>query len=401
MNRTMTRTAAAFAAAILLLLCCAGAAAEKTVLMTFTGDCTLGIDEKTRKPQADPNAFDGYAEKYGYNYFFSNFRDMFANDDLTIINFEGVLSDSNLQKKPKKTYCFRGPTDYVRMLTGNSIEGAGLANNHIGDFGKQGEESTKKTLEENGVPWFQNFKYHVFEKDGVKIAVFAMENKVVYNEFDKLKKTMKNLKDSGEANAIVICWHTGLEYRGGHETNTERTAQALTKYGADLVIMHHPHVLQGVNITNNRCIFYSLGNFVFGGNNKIREEKYLIDKTVSSLYSMVVQVRMTFSNEGRYLGQQATIYPIYTSSAAPANNFQPYRVNAEEAVPVREALQQDTPFELPPITTDDDGLSKIEITYLPAFDGVMVPEGEGDSTDGPQGVPEAASPAPTRNTKGK
>ena len=386
---------------LILLLAAGSAAAEKTVLMTFTGDCTLGIDEKTRKPQADPAAFDGYAEKKGYDYFFANFRDMFEKDDVTVINFEGVLSDSNAQKRPKKTYCFRGPTDYAKILTGSSIEVAGLANNHIGDFGKQGEASTKETLEQNGVAWCQNFNYHVFEKDGVKIAIFAMENKVVYNEFEKLKKKIISLKESGEANAIVICWHTGLEYRGGHETNTERTAQALTKYGADLVIIHHPHVLQGINVTNNRCIFYSLGNFVFGGNNKIREEKYLIDKTVSSLYSIVVQVKMTFSNDGAYLGQQATIYPIYTSSAAPMNNFQPYRVNAEEAVPVREALQRDTPFELPEITTDESGLSRIEINYLPAFEGVMVPEGEEETaSNGPQGVPEAASAAPTRNTKG-
>ena len=388
-----------------LLLCCilllaaAGAAAEKNVVMTFTGDCTLGIDEKTRRTEADPTAFDGYAEKYGYDYFFANFREMFEKDDLTVINFEGVLSDSNQGKRPKKTYCFRGPTDYVKIVTGSFIEAAGLANNHIADFGKQGEASTKETLEAAGVAWFQNFKYYIFEKDGIKIALFAMENKVVYNEFDKLKKKIQSLKDSGEANAVVICWHTGLEYRGGHETNTERTAQALIKYGADLIIIHHPHVLQGINVTNNRCIFYSLGNFVFGGNNKIREEKYLIDKTVTSLYSMVVQVKMTFSDEGSYLGQQATIYPIYTSSAAPMNNFQPYRVNAEDAVPIREALQRDTPFELPEITTDEEGLSRIEITYLPAFEGVMVPEGEEEASTSPQGIPEAASAVPTRSTK--
>ena len=175
----------------------------------------------------------------------------------------------------------------------------------------------------------------------------------------------------------------------------------MIKYGVDLVIMHHPHVVQGVDISNNRCIFYSLGNFVFGGNDDIREEKFLIDKTVTSLYSMVVQVKMTFSNDGTYLGQQATIYPTYTSSAAPKNNYQPYRANAEEAVPIRDAMQIDTKFDLPEITTDESGLSRMELPYLPAFEEAMLPESEEEEqASGPQGVPEAAGAAPTRDTKG-
>ena len=370
------------------------AAAEKSILLTFTGDCTLGSEEATR-PRED--SFDSLAAAKGYDYFFANFREMFEQDDQTVINFEGVLSDNKFQESRSKRYRFRGPTDFVKILTGSSIETCSLANNHIGDFGKQGEESTKATLDANGIGWFQNYKYYVYEKEGIKIAFIALENKIVYNEFDKVKKLIQNLKETGEANAVVVCWHTGLEYRGAHETNTERTSQALVRYGADLIIMHHPHVLQGVNIYNNRCIFYSLGNFVFGGNSAIRTEKFKLDQTVTSLYSAVVQARLTFTNDGRYLGQQMVIYPVYTSSAAPVNNYQPYRANAEEAEAVRAALQEDTAFELPEITAGPDGLSRIELSYLAAFDNVEIPEGE---SEGPQGVPEAASPAPTRNTKG-
>ena len=377
-----------------LLLISGLAKAEKTIVLTFTGDCTLGSEESTR---AKEDSFDSLAAAKGYDYFFANFREMFEQDDHTIINFEGVLSDSRGQEYLKKRYRFRGPTEFVKILTGSSVDACSLSNNHIGDFGKQGEESTKATLEENGIGWFQNYKYYVYEKEGIKIAFIALENKIVYNEFDKVKKLIQNLKETGEANAVVVCWHTGLEYRGAHETNTERTSQALVRYGADLIIMHHPHVLQGVNIYNNRCIFYSLGNFVFGGNSAIRTEKFKLDQTVTSLYSAVVQARLTFTNDGRYLGQQMVIYPVYTSSAAPVNNYQPYRANAEEAEAVRAALQEDTAFELPEITAGPDGLSRIELSYLAAFDNVEIPEGE---SEGPQGVPEAASPAPTRNTKG-
>ena len=200
-------------------------------------------------------------------------------------------------------------------------------------------------------------------------------------------------------NAIVCSFHAGQEYSPRRrDWDQERYAKtAVEEWGADLVIMHHPHVLQGIGISNNRCIFYSLGNFVFGGNSAIRTEKFKVSETVTSLYSMVVQVRFTFSDEGTYLGQQATIYPVYTSSAAPVNNFQPMRVNAEDAIPVRDAIQRDTLFELPEIL-ETDGLSRIELEYLPTTDEVMLPEGS--DADNAAAAPEAASATPTRDNKG-
>ncbi|MBP5729284.1 MAG: CapA family protein [Clostridia bacterium] len=378
-----------------LVLVSGCAAAEKSILLTFTGDCTLGSEEATR-PRED--SFDSLAASKGYDYFFDNFRTMFENDDQTVINFEGVLSDNKFQESRTKRYRFRGPTEFVKILTGSSIEACSLANNHIGDFGKQGEESTKATLDANNIGWFQNYKYYIYEKEGIKVAFIALENRTVYKEFEKIKKMITKLKETGEANAIVVCWHTGLEYRGAHETNTESTSQALIRYGADLVVITHPHVLQGIQVYNNRCIFYSLGNFVFGGNSAIRTEKFKIDQTVTSLYSMVVQVKLLFTNDGKYLGQLPVIYPVYTSSAAPVNNYQPYRANAEEAEAVRAAIQQDSGFQLPEITTDADGLSRMEMDYLAAFDGVGIPESE---DDGPQGKPEASNPSPTRKNKGQ
>ena len=395
MNKKLFRSFCLSLLTIILLLASCCAAAEKSILLTFTGDCTLGSEEKIRELD---NSLDSFAKKKGYGYFFANFREMFEQDDQTVINFEGVLSDTRAQETQKKRYRFRGPTEFVKILTDSSIEACSLSNNHIGDFGKQGEESTKATLDENGIGWFQNYKYYTYEKDGIKIAFIALENKIVYNEFDKIKKLIISLKENGEANAIVVCWHTGLEYRGTHETNTERTSQAMIRYGADLVIITHPHVLQGVCVYNNRCIFYSLGNFVFGGNSAIRTEKFKLDKTVTSLYSIVVQVKLLFTDDGKYLGQQPVIYPVYTSSAAPENNYQPYRVNAEEAVPVREAIQEDTNFILPEISIGADGLSRIDLGYLAAFDDVGIPDSD---PDGPQGVPEASNPTPTRNTKGQ
>ena len=207
-----------------LLLCCimlAGvgcAAAEKTVTVTFTGDCTLGSEESTRK---DPYSFDSTAEKEGYEYFYANFREMFENDDLTVINFEGVLSDSMAQESQRKRYRFRGPTEFVKILTGSSVELADLANNHTGDYGKQGEASTKETLETNGIPWFKDTDYYIYEKDGIRIAFLGLHKEFKGN-FEKYKQVVIMLKQKEKVNAIVACWHQGSEYRGAHEAKAYR-----------------------------------------------------------------------------------------------------------------------------------------------------------------------------------
>ena len=140
-----------FTCLILVLLLSAGTAmGEKTVLLTFTGDCTIGCTELTR---GLPDSFDSIIDREGYEYPFLNYRDFFAEDDCTVINMEGVLSDSHADEQKGKTFRFRGKTDYVKILTGASIEAAGLANNHINDFWEDGLKDTRNNLDEKGIVW--------------------------------------------------------------------------------------------------------------------------------------------------------------------------------------------------------------------------------------------------------
>ena len=308
--------------------------AEKTFLMTFTGDCTLGSEEVKR---GNPNSFDTFAKEKGYDYFFANFKEMFENDDLTVINLEGVLSDNSYDENRKKQFRFRGPTDFAKILTGSSIEAAGLSNNHMMDFGNQGLKSTKEALDQHGVHWFRGEKFYLHDHDGLKIAFVALDTRQYNSMRGKLDKTFRQLKEEDGANAIVVCMHAGMEYRAKHEDN------------------------------------YSMGNFVFGGNCEIKANKK--NPSVTSLYSMVVQIRMTFTNEGKYLGQQAVIYPANISDDPVENHYQPLRLSAVDAVPVREAIQRDTAFELPELT-EKDGFSLMEFPYIPDTEGTMMPEAE-------------------------
>ena len=374
----------------MLCLCfCIQAGAEKVLTLTFTGDCTLGCEEYLR---GEKESFPNVVKSKGMDWCFAKFSDFFREDDWTVINLECVLSDSVAGDKSKqKRYCFRGDTEYVRILQDASVEVAGLANNHTLDFAKQGLQSTTKVLEEAGIAWCRGMDICYLEKDGIRIALIAIDEALYYAESRNYLNTMDKLKASGEANAIIVLFHSGHEYDAKHSEEQKKISENAIKHGADLVIMHHSHVLQGIHLFNNRTMFYSLGNFVFGGNNRIRTKPYYRDRITSSQYSMVVRARLYFYDDGTYKGQQMLVFPAYSTSAEPPeNNFQPRRVNAEEAEEIREIIQFDTTdFELPAIHEDEEGLTFMVLDYLPS--GEEPAEGPGTN-----GEPEPAEAKPHR-----
>ena len=74
--------------------------APKQIVITFTGDCTLGIDDRER---GKATGFDAFIQQYGIDYPFEKVRDIFAQDDLTVINLEGTLYNSDVGRA-NKTY---------------------------------------------------------------------------------------------------------------------------------------------------------------------------------------------------------------------------------------------------------------------------------------------------------
>jgi len=353
-----------FLTAVILILClCMPAAAEKTLTLTFTGDVTLGSEEVTRNT---PASFDSYAVKEGYGYFFKNMKKLFSADDLTLVNLEGVLSDSPAMENTAKTFRFRGPKDFAKILTESSIEACAISNNHIMDYGGQGWLNTRLALEENGILYCGNEYSFILEKDGIRIGFFALGNYFFENYSKKVTDEIARMRADG-VNAIVCSFHAGQEYstRRRDWDQERRARMVIEMWGADLVIMHHPHVVQGVDTVNGRYVFYSLGNFCFGGNTLIRSLK--TDPNVRALETMAVQMDLVFSDDGRYLGQRGRIYPCYTSSSAKAanepNDFQPKFVYGEEALGVVQRIQYDTNFDL---GLPDEKTGILNLPYLPA-----------------------------------
>ena len=342
----------------------AGASADRSVILTFTGDCTLGSEEAKR---AGGSSFDSVVGREGFSYPFEKVRFLFEADDLTIVNLEGVLSDSASGENTNKTYRFRGPAEFAEILSGSSVEAAGLANNHTGDYGTRGLEDTQRILSENGIAWFRARTSYILEKEGIRIAFYAVnsfQDPTFQNDLPWLRAEIRRVKQDGEADAVVVLFHSGSEYDACHTVTQEKIGKSFIDNGADLVVMHHPHVVQGTAVHENRTMLYSLGNFVFGGNSEIRTKPYHTWE-VSSLYSLIARVRLDFSDEGTYLGQAVELIPAYTSSDNPHNNYQPVPVSGDDAAPVIHAVQYDTAFPLPELT-EEDGYSIIRLPYLNA-----------------------------------
>ena len=389
---------------LLLMLPCA-ALADKTITLTFAGDVTLGGEAKL---VGEPGSFAQVYEKNGPEYFLKNFADFFTEDDLTVINLEGVLSDKDLSPVSAGKlgeYFFKGKTEYVNVLTAASVEAASIANNHIFDYGEVGLRDTISTLENAGIEWFGTRARHTtdterfffYEKDGVTICLMSLYwDDYLQGQKDGcgafLSEEIERIKKEGEADAVIAILHGGQEY-GRHATVPQKVFTKMAfAAGADLVICHHAHVVMGMDIIGNRSAFYSLGNFCFGGNRNAYQKN---GKNVQDAApALVVRAVLTFEDDGTYKGQQMTLYPVQTTSVdrpvdsteIQPNDYQPKFVTGRLGAQVMRLMQIDTNYkkrlqnaqnkELKDIIVakenelvameSSEGMSSLTLPYLPA-----------------------------------
>lgn len=324
----------------------ASAGEELTVVkLTFAGDCTLGGHEGWMNYTI--GTFRVMQQEVGnYTYFLEKVQDIFANDDCTVVNLEVVLADSARGLNPERKWNFRGTTDYVNILTQGSVEAVTLGNNHARDFGAPGFDSTRETLKGAGVGYCVDQEVFFFEKDGVRIAFLGFWETSFRSHKKWLTAEIPRLKTEENCAAVVILYHGGREYNLKHAASQQEDMRWAIDAGADLVVGHHPHVLQGVEYYKNRAIFYSLGDFCYGGNRKPREAEYP---------TIVLGVELAFDHSG-LVWQQTTIHPARISGTAPRNNYQPYLVTGEQAEDVMNRLQNDTAHELAPYVEDQGAL---------------------------------------------
>ena len=135
--------------ALLILALCVSAVAE-TMTISLVGDCTAGDQYKYRGYKS---SFTYKITQAGLDYPFSLVADMFAADDLTVANREGVLTDRTPGQSAKVMTLGAG-VEFAQVFSLGNVDVCNTANNHAKDFGDKGLEDTFASMEAVGVAAF-------------------------------------------------------------------------------------------------------------------------------------------------------------------------------------------------------------------------------------------------------
>ncbi|MDD2212070.1 MAG: CapA family protein [Clostridia bacterium] len=295
-----------------------------TLVISAIGDCVIGADTRFKYQGSFFDEFKKQNERYGY--FFSGVKNILENDDLTIANLENALTDYN--QKPDKShqdraFFFKGPPRFANILKEGSIEAVNLANNHSFDYLEKGFSDTKASLMKTGINYFGYEDKAIIAIKGREIGLLGYNT---YGPLEKgldlsvLKQQIQNdlseIKES--ADLIIVSFHWGEEYSDVIPEQKLLGRYAIDR-GADLVLGHHPHVIQEIENYNGKYIVYSLGNFVYGGNRNPPDQDTFI-----------------FQQAFEFKGDQITkseikLIPCLISSVQHRNDYQPTIAKGEDA----------------------------------------------------------------------
>ncbi|MBQ3689535.1 MAG: CapA family protein [Bacteroidales bacterium] len=258
---------------VFLLILTLFTACDSQVEIILTGDVLL---DRGLRPMV---------EKFGTEYIFKDVSKVFKEADFVLINLEGPITDT--VSPVNKKYIFRFDSKTAEGLKKSGVTHCLLANNHTVDQGCSGLRNTIKNLEKAGLKYSgigynkeQRLKPMILEKNGIEIAVFnccllKIENwisndnnlNITAEDFTFLEAAVQNFKSKNPKTHILCVLHWGYEFRDKPEFFQRIQAQRLISAGADIIIGHHPHVVQTTELINSKLVVYSLGNFVFDQKN--------------------------------------------------------------------------------------------------------------------------------------
>lgn len=219
--------------------------------------------------------------------------------DITVANLECPLTDQG-SPHPTKPIVFRGRPANVRGLSYAGIDFVSLANNHIIDFRLEGLRQTQAVLDSAGILFsgaggdaYEAYRPEFICRRGVNFALLGYSdrtgqydnyqpylnagyNKPGFADLDTFRVFQKINRVKGLSDRIIVQLHSGVEYQPvpaddeGYfplavrpTSNQIQLRRRIIDMGADLVVCHHPHILQGFEVYRGKLIAHSLGNFAF------------------------------------------------------------------------------------------------------------------------------------------
>ena len=203
--------------------------------------------------------------------------------DILLINNEFAFSDRGTPMEGKE-FTFRCSPSYTAALDEMGVDVVSLANNHSLDYGREALSDTFAALDEAGIRYAgageseaRAGEVQIFEKNGKRFGILAVSRVVpvvswkvenqtpgIFSCYDdtRLLSLVEEAKE--RCDFLVVYPHWGVEYEAYPEEYQTAIAKRTLAAGADVVAGCHTHCLQGVEWLEEKPVFYSLGNFVFG-----------------------------------------------------------------------------------------------------------------------------------------
>lgn len=243
--------------------------ANKEINMSVVGDILLsrGVGDKIKEE--------------GYEYPYEHVKDIFKDKDIVFGNLECPICDESNPVYKKPQIVFKADSSNTIALKEAGFNILSLANNHTMDQNSIGLISTMNLLNKTNIgyvgagksygnarkPYFVKMNntvigflaYSVFPPEGYIFSPSRPD--VARVDFDKLDKEIQMAREN--CDFLVLSFHWGNEYEFYPSEYQRELAYKAVDSGADLILGHHPHVLQGIENYRDKYIFYSLGNFIF------------------------------------------------------------------------------------------------------------------------------------------
>jgi poly-gamma-glutamate capsule biosynthesis protein CapA/YwtB (metallophosphatase superfamily) len=243
-------------------------------------------------------------QKYGsYERAFDNVSSILKQGDVVFANLESPLTGSTHSLDSKRKIVLKAKPEAVSALTSAGFNLVSIANNHMMDYYETGLFDTMSILNANHILFAgggknidEARKPAIIEKNGLKIGllaysdmaelVFAGDPYLRYSA-DKDKSGISPrkyeavredvLKLRGKVDLVAVSLHWGVEDSFKVTDAQREFAHKLIDDGVDLILGHHPHQFQGIEVYKGKPIFYSMGNFIFDQNESENMESFIID----------------------------------------------------------------------------------------------------------------------------
>lgn len=206
-----------------------------------------------------------FIDNKGVNALFANITPLLKDKDMVVANLEGSITNFTPKPLDPDNVSFTFDPQIVPELKKLGFTHFSLANNHSLDFGAEGVRQTKELLDKENLKYFGDYKNQASLSYIESIGNFKVALIGYHELFDpdttSVINEIKNIRD--KTDFIIVYPHWGIEYQTQFSKGQQIKAYQFIDAGADTVIGAHPHVIQPIEIYQNKPIFYSLGNFIF------------------------------------------------------------------------------------------------------------------------------------------